>query len=101
MWGKTPTPVLITPRYAIAIPHKKLQFYTLQLITSFIHNDHNGYVNFSTNLIEKRLSYQNDRFVFMNLRLPGAVCIRYIPQVMTLQTLFIKSIPAWKMAIYD
>ena len=37
-------------------------------IDTFTHNHHDGYVQFSTNLIQKRLSYQNDRLFFINLR---------------------------------
>ena len=32
-------------------------------IDTFTHNDHNGYDNFFTNLTEKRLSYQNGKFI--------------------------------------
>ena len=34
------------------------------MIDTFTHNDHNGYVQFSTNLTEKRLSYQNGMLFF-------------------------------------
>ena len=37
----------------------------------FTYNGHNRNVNFSMNLTEKRDSYQNCRFIFINLRLPA------------------------------
>ena len=37
---------------------------------TFPHNDHDGYVQFSTNLTQKRLLYQSGRLIFINIRPP-------------------------------
>ena len=37
-------------------------------IDTFAHNDHGGYVQFSTNLTQKRLCYRSRRLIFINIR---------------------------------
>ena len=37
-------------------------------IDTFAHNDHGGYVQFSTNLTQKRLWYRSRRLIFINIR---------------------------------
>ena len=68
-------------------------------IDTFTHNDHDGYIQFSTNLNQKRLSYQNGSLTLSTFGLQW--CIRHNPQVMTLPTfLCMKSIPGkWSLMI--
>ena len=69
--------------------------YTLKLT----HNDHDGYVQFFTNLTQKRLSYQNGRSICINLR-PPVVHSLYSPSYDSSNTPMYE-IDSWKMVIYD
>ena len=95
-WGKTPTDVL--PRdNSIVMRHNKLQ--STIYIDTFTHNDHDGYVQFSTYLTQKRLSYQNARLIFINLR-PPVVNSPYSPRYDP-SNIPIYEIYSWKMVTND
>ena len=65
-WGKTPTGVL--PR-VILLPYLTTNCSVHFEIDTFTHNDHDGYVQFSTNLTQKRLLYPKG----------GQFCMKSIP----------------------
>ena len=68
-------------------------------IDTFTHNDHDGYVQFSMNLTQKRLWYQNGSLIFINLR-PPVVHSPYSPRYDSSNIPMFK-IYSWKMVIYD
>ena len=68
-------------------------------IDTFTHNDHNGYVQISTNLTQKRLPYQCGTLIFINLRSP-VVHSPYSPSYDPSNTPM-HGIYTWKMVIYD
>ena len=45
-------------------------------IDAFTHYEHDGYVEFSANLTQKRLSYQNGGLIFINSLRPSVAYMR-------------------------
>ena len=68
-------------------------------IDIFTHNDHDRYVHFSTNSTQKRISYQNGRLIFVNLR-PPVVYSPYSPSYYS-SNIPMYEIYSWKMVFYD
>ena len=68
-------------------------------VNTFTHNDHDGNVHFATNLTQKRLTYQNGRLIFINLRLP----VEHSPYSPSYNSYNIPvyEIFSWGMVIYD
>ena len=65
-WGKTPTGVL---PHVMLLPYVTTNCSVHFKFDIFSYNGHNRNINFSMYLTAKRLSYQNCRFIFINLRL--------------------------------
>ena len=68
-------------------------------IDTFTHNDHDGYVQFSTNLIQKTRSYQYGISIFINLR-PAVVHLPHSPSYDSFN-IPMNEIYSWKMVVYD
>ena len=66
---------------------------------TFTHNDDDGYVQFSTNWTQKRLSYQNHRLIFINLQ-PPVMNSPYSPSYDS-SNIAMYEIYSWKTVIYD
>ena len=91
-WGKTPTCVLPS---VILLQYPTTNCSVHFEVGTFALNDHDGYVQFSTNLTLKRLSYQNCRSMCINLR-PPVVHSRYCSSNISMY-----EICSWQMVIHD